>query len=96
MEVLHMMEEKQFCTAAGRHFGVFRHTISRIKKSKEILMKMAFNHDATSEYVFKWQQKCKYLTIEERLKVLHMLEEGRSYTAVARHFGVSINTIKNM
>ena len=36
------------------------------------------------------QQKNKYLTIEERLKVLQMLEERRSYTATALHFGVSI------
>ena len=27
------------------------------------------------------------------MKVLHMLEEGQTCTAVARHFGVSIDTI---
>ena len=52
-------------------------------------MKVASSHDTTFEDVFKWQLKHKYLTIEERLKVIHMLEKGQSCTAIARHFGVS-------
>ena len=89
---MHLLVEGQFCTAVNLYFGVFRHNISRIKKSKEIIMKMGSNHDATFEDVFKCKQKHKYLTIEEMLKVIHMLEKGQSCTAIARHFGVSRNT----
>ena len=46
-KLLHLLEEGQFCTAVARYFGVFRHTISRIKKSKEEIMKMSSSHDAT-------------------------------------------------
>ena len=35
----------------------------------------------------------KMITISEKVKLLNMLKEGRSYTAVERHYGVNESTV---
>uniref|UniRef100_A0A8C6MJZ7 DDE-1 domain-containing protein n=1 Tax=Nothobranchius furzeri TaxID=105023 RepID=A0A8C6MJZ7_NOTFU len=40
------------------------------------------------------KRKRKMMTIAEKVTLLDMLNEGRSYTAVARHFGVNESTVR--
>ena len=57
---------------------------------------MALNHPTSSVDVSKIRRNRKYLTVEEKMKVLHMLEEGKSFRAVAPQFRVSISTISRI
>ena len=57
---------------------------------------MALNRPTSSVDVSKIRRKRKCLTVEEKMKVRHMLEEGKSFRAVAPHFGVSISTISRI
>ena len=60
---------------------------------------MASNHSSSFQHISKRKRsKFEWLTIAEKLEILHMKEEGESSSAIARHFGVSkstINKIKN-
>ena len=40
----------------------------------------------------KWQRRM--MTIAEKVKLLDMIKEGRTFAAVARHFGVNESTVR--
>ena len=55
---------------------------------------MASNHSASIDHISTSKQReFRYLTIAEKMEILHMKKEGESSSAIARHFGVSRTTI---
>ena len=55
---------------------------------------MASHHSASSEHISKRKRsEFRCLTIAERMEILRMKKEGKSSSAIARHFGLCSITI---
>ena len=55
---------------------------------------MAPKRSASAKAATEPKRKRKMMTIAEKVTLLDMLKEGRSYAAVARHFGVNESTVR--
>uniref|UniRef100_A0A8C6LNN1 HTH psq-type domain-containing protein n=1 Tax=Nothobranchius furzeri TaxID=105023 RepID=A0A8C6LNN1_NOTFU len=55
---------------------------------------MAPKRSASAKAATEPKRKRKMMTIAEKVTLLDMLNEGRSYAAVARHFGVNESTVR--